>query len=95
MDVEYKQVNLSSSYNNGTTVVYPQCDTLKMCSTIWHSVYTLFKVTQSIAICDRISHNKASTHKIKLTFLPEMDCWSNTLSYSTLHFLQDWQVWFL
>ena len=27
-------------------------------------------------------------------FLPEMDCWSNTLSHSTLHFLQDWQVWF-
>ena len=25
-------------------------------------------------------------HKIKLTFLPEMDCWSNTLSYSTLYF---------
>ena len=24
-----------------------------------------------------------------------MDCWSNTLSYSTLYFLQDWQVWFL
>ena len=24
------------------------------------------------------------THKIKLTFLPEMDCWSNTLSCSTL-----------
>ena len=24
-----------------------------------------------------------------------MDFWSNTLSYSTLYFLQDWQVWFL
>ncbi len=24
-----------------------------------------------------------------------MDCWPNTLSYSTLCFLQDWQVWFL
>ena len=24
-----------------------------------------------------------------------MDCWPNTLSYSTLYFLQDWQVWFL
>ena len=35
------------------------------------------------------------TLKIKLTFLPEMDCWPNTLSYSTLYFLQDWQVWFL
>ena len=36
------------------------------------------------------------THKnSNLTFLPEMDCWSNTLSYSTLHFLQDCQVWFL
>ena len=40
-------------------------------------------------ICDRISYNP---HKIKLTFLPEMDCWSNTLLYSTLYFLQ---VWFL
>ena len=35
------------------------------------------------------------THKIKLTFLPEMDCWPNTLSHFTLYFLQDWQVWFL
>ena len=24
-----------------------------------------------------------------------MDCWPNTLLYSTLYFLQDWQVWFL
>ena len=24
-----------------------------------------------------------------------MDCWPNTLSYSTLYFLQNWQVWFL
>ena len=24
-----------------------------------------------------------------------MDCWPNTLSHSTLYFLQDWQVWFL
>jgi len=33
-------------------------------------------------VCDRIWKNQASTHTIaiKLTILPEMDCWFNTLS---------------
>ena len=41
--------------------------------------------------CDQISYIKPSfpahTKSNWLTFLPEMDCWSNTLSYSTLYFL--------
>ena len=38
----------------------------------------------------RLPHTQNKTY-----VLPEMDCWSNTLSYSTLCFLQDWKVWFL
>jgi len=33
-------------------------------------------------VCDWVSYNP---HKIKLVFSLEMDCWSNTLSYSTGH----------
>jgi len=45
--------------------------------------------------CDRTSHNLASTHKIKLTISPEMDCWSYALLPYTLYFLGGWQVCFL
>ena len=49
------------------------------------------------AICDRISHNKASTHtKSNLRFYQKWNAGLiHALSYSTLYFLQDWQVWFL
>ena len=51
----------------------------------------LTRLVYSVTVCDQIRNNPASMHtKIKLTFLPEMDCWSSTLSYFTLSFPQNW-----
>ena len=45
--------------------------------------------------CDWIWKNLASTHKIKLAILPELDCWLNTLSHSTVCLALKSRVWFL